>query len=252
MIALKTKPEVDALKKAGRLARQTINTMAAAIVPGVTTTGELDRICEELLHSAGAVPSFKGYRGFPASACISVNEEVVHGIPGPRILQEGDIVSIDVGAYIDGFHGDCAWTFPVGEISSQARRLLNVTKESLLQGVAKAREGNTVGDIGYVIQSYVERNGYGVVRDLMGHGVGRELHEEPNIPNFGKPKTGPRLMAGMTICIEPMISEGTWKVRSLEDGWTVVTADGKLSAHFEHMVLVTDKEPEVLTPFDSK
>lgn len=221
--------------------------MAAALKPGVTTA-ELDAICYDVLASEGAKPSFKGYRGFPASACISVNEEVVHGIPGPRELLEGDLVSLDVGAFFEGFHGDAAWSYTVGEPDDGAKRLLNVTRESLNQGIAQARAGNTVGDIAHAVQSYVERNGFSVVRDLVGHGIGRNLHEEPSVPNFGKRGSGPRLRPGMTLCIEPMINEGKYRVHCLDDHWTIVTDDGKRSAHFEHMVLVTEGAPEILTP----
>lgn len=220
--------------------------MAEAISPGVTT-GELDQIGESVLARENAKPSFKGYRGFPAAACISVNDEVVHGIPGGRKLNDGDIVSLDIGAFFEGLHGDCAWTYPVGEISQETRRLLNVTKESLYQGIAQAKPGKRIGDISAAVQSYVEKNGYSVVRDLVGHGIGRSLHEEPNIPNFGKSGAGPKLEPSMTICIEPMINQGKYHVRCLDDHWTIVTKDGKLSAHFEHMVLVTKDGPEILT-----
>lgn len=247
MINLKTPAEIGIMRECGRKVNLAIATMADAIVPGKTTTADLDAIGEEVLEREGAKPSFKGYRGFPAALCISVNDEVVHGIPGPRVLEEGDIVSLDIGAFYEGFHGDTAWTFAVGEISAEAQRLMNVTKESLYQGIAQAKEGNRVGDISYAVQSYVERNGYSAVRDLVGHGIGRSLHEEPSIPNFGKPGTGTKLKAGMTICIEPMINQGRYDVRCLEDHWTIVTKDGKLSAHFEHMVLVTKDAPIILT-----
>jgi methionyl aminopeptidase len=217
------------------------------MAPGVSTA-ELDAICDDSLATENARPSFKGYRGFPAAACISVNEEVVHGIPGPRVLKDGDIVTFDVGAFFEGFHGDAAWTYVVGEADDIARRLLNVTVESLNQGIAQAKAGNTVGDVAYAVQSYVERNGFSVVRDLVGHGIGRNLHEEPSVPNFGKRGSGPKLKAGMTLCIEPMINEGKYHVHCVDDHWTIVTQDGKRSAHFEHMVLVTEGAPEILTP----
>ena len=236
MINLKTPAEIEIMRECGRKVNLAIAAMADAIVPGKTTTADLDAIGEEVLLREDAKPSFKGYRGFPAALCISVNDEVVHGIPGPSVLEEGDIVSLDIGAFYEGFHGDSAWTFAVGEISAEAQRLMNVTKESLYQGIAQAKEGNRVGDISYAVQSYVERNGYSAVRDLVGHGIGRSLHEEPSIPNFGKPGTGAKLKAGMTLCIEPMINQGRYDVRCLEDHWTIVTKDGKLSAHFEHMV----------------
>jgi methionyl aminopeptidase len=245
---LKSAEEIAVMRECGRKVRVAIKAMADAIVPGKTTTGDLDAICAQVLESEGAEASFKGYRGFPASACISVNEEVVHGIPSGRILSDGDIVSLDVGAHHRGFHGDAAWTYPVGEIDQAALRLLNVTQESLNQGLAQAKVGNTICDIAYAIQSYVERNGFSVVRDLVGHGIGRNLHEDPSVPNFGRKGTGPKLRAGMTLCIEPMINEGKYHVHCLDDHWTIVTKDGKRSAHFEHMVLVTESAPEILTP----
>jgi methionyl aminopeptidase len=247
MIHLKTESEIAIMQEAGRKARLALEAMASSITPGKTTTADLDAVAEEVLQKENAKASFKGYRGFPASACISVNEEVVHGIPGPRVLKNGDIVSLDIGAFYEGFHGDCAWTYPVGEISEEALRLLNVTRESLFQGLAQAREGKRIGDIGHAVQSYVERNGYSVVRDLVGHGIGRALHEDPSIPNFGRGGTGEKLRAGMTICIEPMINQGKHQVECLDDHWTVVARDRKLSAHFEHMVLVTKDAPAILT-----
>jgi len=247
LIPLKSAQDVTIMRECGRKVRVAIKAMADALAPGVTTA-ELDAICEDALAREDAKASFKGYRGFPASACISVNEEVVHGIPGARTLCDGDIVSLDVGAHFEGFHGDAAWTYVVGEPDDVARRLLNVTLESLNQGIAQARVGNTVGDIAYAVQSYVERNGFSVVRDLVGHGIGRNLHEEPSVPNFGKRGSGPKLKAGMTLCIEPMINEGKYHVHCLDDHWTIVTQDGKRSAHFEHMVLVTEGAPEILTP----
>lgn len=235
------------MRECGRKVRVAIKAMADAIAPGVTTA-ELDAICDEALAAENAKPSFKGYRGFPAAACISVNEEVVHGIPGPRALVEGDIVTLDVGAFFEGFHGDAAWTYAVEEPDDTARRLMNVTCESLNQGIAQAKVGNTIGDIAYAVQSYVQRNGFSVVRDLVGHGIGRSLHEEPSVPNFGRRGSGPKLKAGMTLCIEPMINEGKYHVHCLDDHWTIVTQDGKRSAHFEHMVLVTEGAPDILTP----
>src|SRR5687768_5358537 len=247
MAVLKTKEEIAIMRECGVIVRKAIQAMAEAIEPGVTTTQDLDEVCAEILAQNGAKASFKGYKGFPAHACISVNEEVVHGIPGPRLLREGDIVTLDVGAFKNGFHGDAAWTYAVGEVAPEAQRLLNVTKESLLQGVAQAKHGNTVGDIANAVQSYVEKNGFSVVRDLVGHGIGRSLHEDPSIPNFGRKGTGPKLQKGMTICIEPMINEGKYHVHCLEDHWTIVTKDGKRSAHFEHMIVVTESAPEILT-----
>ena len=214
--------------------------------PGVTTKA-IDRAVREYIVSQGAKPSFLGYNGYPGSACISVNEEVIHGIPGGRILQDGDIVSIDVGAYYKGFHGDCAATFPCGTISAEAQKLIDVTKQSFFEGIRFATQGHRVSDISHAIQTYVESNGFSVVRSFVGHGVGRQLHEEPEVPNFGKAGHGPRLLRGMTLAIEPMVNEGVYDVRVLGDGWTTVTADGKLSAHYENTVLITDGEPEILT-----
>jgi methionyl aminopeptidase len=248
MILLKSAEEVATMRHCGTIVRTTIKAMADAIEPGKSTTQDLDEICAAVLREHGATASFKGYRGFPAHACISVNEEVVHGIPGPRVLEHGDIVTIDVGAFHSGFHGDAAWTYAVGEIDAEVQRLLNVTKESLLQGVAQAKAGNTVGDVANAVQTYVERNGFSVVRDLVGHGIGKSLHEDPSVPNFGKKGAGPKLREGMTICIEPMINEGKFHVHCLEDHWTIVTKDGKRSAHFEHLVHVTDGAPDILTP----
>jgi methionyl aminopeptidase len=202
---------------------------------------------QELFAAEGVYPAFRGYRGYPASACVSVNDEVVHGIPGERVLREGDIVGIDLGAVKGGYYADAAWTYPVGEVSQDAKRLLNVTREALFQGLAAAKAANQVGDISNAVQKYVEMQGYSVVRDLVGHGIGRAMHEEPNVPNFGKPKTGPRLETGMTICIEPMVNAGSREVETLSDKWTVVTKDGTLSAHFEHMIVVTPTGPDILT-----
>jgi len=214
--------------------------------PGVTTK-EIDKAVHDFIVSQGATPSFLNYSGYPASACISVNQTVIHGIPDSRVLNEGDIVSVDVGAYFGGFHGDCAATFACGEISPEAQKLIDVTKQSFFEGIKFARQGNRVSDIGHAVQEYVEANGFSVVRDFIGHGVGANLHEEPEVPNFGKPGRGPRLIKGMTIAVEPMVNMGTHMVRVLRDGWTTVTADGKLSAHYENTVLITDGEPEILT-----
>lgn len=246
MIALKAPPEIEIMRRCAKAVALALQSMSKAIAPGITTA-ELDKIGEKTLLDLGARPCFKGYRNFPSAVCISVNEEVVHGIPGSRVLKEGDIVSLDVGAEIEGYHGDAAWTYPVGKISPDATRLLNVARESLMQGIAQAREGKRVGDISHAIQSYVESHGYNVVRDLVGHGIGKKLHEDPSIPNFGKAGTGPKLKAGMVLCIEPMINAGNYQVRTLPDKWTVVTKDGSLSAHFEHMVLVTKGTSEILT-----
>lgn len=250
MIVLKTAEDLRKMRAAGILLARTLREAGQSIVPGVTTTGSLNALIHERITEGGAVPSFLGYGGpppFPASACISTNEEVVHGIPGERVLLEGDIVGIDIGVYLNGFHADAAYTFAVGEVSDEVRRLLSVTRECLNQAIAKARLGNSVGDIGSAVQKYAEKQRFGVVRDLTGHGVGKHLHEEPSVPNFGRPRSGARLRAGMTLAIEPMINMGTYKVKTLADRWTLVTADGKPSAHFEHTVAITEDGPALLT-----
>ena len=214
--------------------------------PGVSTK-QIDKAVHDYIVAQGAKPSFLNYNGFPASSCISVNNCVIHGIPGGYVLKEGDIVSVDVGAYYQGFHGDCAATFACGAISTEAQKLIAVTKQSFFEGIRFAKRGHRVSDISHAIQTYVESNGYSVVRSFVGHGVGAQLHEEPEVPNFGSPGRGPRLIPGMTLAIEPMVNEGVYDVRILKDGWTTVTADGKLSAHYENTVLITDGEPEILT-----
>lgn len=247
MIILKSKADIEAMRAAGKLVARTLREVAGTILPGKTTPQDLDALADRLIREGGAIPSFLGYRDYPAATCISVNNVVIHGIPTDVPLEEGDIVDLDFGVILNGWHGDGAWTFPIGKISESAQRLLNVTRESLMQGIAKARAGNHVGDISAAVQRYVESHGYGVVRELVGHGIGRQLHEEPSVPNFGKAGKGPLLKEGMTMCIEPMVNEGTYKVKTLKDGWTMLTADGKLSAHFEHMVAVTKDGPEILT-----
>ena len=214
--------------------------------PGVKTK-DIDKAVYDYIVSQGAKPSFLNYGGFPASSCISVNSCVIHGIPGEYTLKDGDIVSIDVGAYYKGFHGDCAATYPCGTISAEAQKLIDVTKQSFFEGLRFAIQGHRVSDISHAIQTYVESNGFSVVRSFVGHGVGRQLHEEPEVPNFGRAGHGPRLLRGMTLAIEPMVNVGVYDVRVLKDGWTVLTADGKLSAHYENTVLITDGEPEILT-----
>lgn len=246
MIYRKSERELQYMREAGRIVALTLQELEKAIKPGVTTK-ELDSLAEEFIRRQGARPAFKGLYGFPASICTSVNEEVVHGIPGPRRLREGDIISIDVGTEVEGYHGDGAWTFPVGEISEEAARLLEVTREALYRGIEKAVAGNRLSDISHAIQTYVESHGFSVVRDFVGHGIGRRMHEEPQVPNFGPPGRGPRLEEGMTLAIEPMVNAGTGAVRRLDDGWTVVTRDGGLSAHFEHTVAITAAGPEILT-----
>jgi methionyl aminopeptidase len=246
MIILKTLSEFPYLRKAGKIVAMTLEELKKYIRPGVTT-GELNQIADDFIRRLGARPAFLGYHGFPGSICTSVNNEVVHGIPGKRKLVSGDIISIDVGAIYEGYCGDAAATFPVGQISPEAQRLLEVTEKALYLGIEQAVPGNRIGDISAAIQSFVEANGYSVVRDFVGHGIGRNMHEDPQVPNFGKPGHGPRIRPGLAIAIEPMVNMGTHEVVVLGDGWTVVTKDGSLSAHFEHSVLVTKGQPEILT-----
>jgi len=246
MITIRTQKEIEIMRKSNRLVAQVLQKLRGAIKPGITTT-ELDEIAELSIKEAGAVPAFKGYRGYPATLCASVNEEVVHGIPGPRTLREGDIVSLDLGAYLYGYYGDAAITVPVGTINEEAKKLLKVTEEALYRGIEQAKNGNRLFDISHAIQSWVEPFGFSVVRDFVGHGIGRNLHEEPQVPTFGPPHQGPRLSPGMVLAIEPMINVGTWEVKILKDGWTVVTSDRSLSAHFEHTIAITDGRPDILT-----
>lgn len=246
-VTVKTGEEIEAMREACRITGETLKKVEAAILPGITTK-ELNRIAEDFILSCGAKPSFKGYCGYPAGICTSVNEQVVHGIPSDRVLKEGDIVSIDVGAYINGFHGDAARTFGVGEIDPESRRLIDVTKESFFCGIAFAKAGSYLCEVSGAIQDCAEKKGYGVVRDYVGHGIGRQMHEDPQIPNYRNNKRGIMLRAGMTLAIEPMINIGTHKVKSLSDGWTVVTRDGRRSAHYENTVLITPEGgPELLT-----
>ncbi|MBQ4617745.1 MAG: type I methionyl aminopeptidase [Clostridia bacterium] len=246
MIAIHSRRELEAMKDACRISAQALQLAGELIRPGITT-GEIDREIRRFIESTGAKPNFLGYGGFPASACISVNEEVIHGIPGTRVIREGDIVSVDVGAYYNGYNGDNAATFAAGAISAEKQGLLDATREALFEGIRAAQPGNRVGDIGAAVQAYVEARGYSVVRQFVGHGVGTNLHEDPNVPNFGTPGRGPRLLPGMTIAIEPMINMGTYDVRVLDDKWTVVTADGRPSAHFEHTIAITSDGPVILT-----
>ncbi|MFY9486472.1 MAG: type I methionyl aminopeptidase [Bacillota bacterium] len=246
MIVVKTKDQIDKMRKAGRVVAAVLQLMSESIRPGVTTA-YLDRLAEEEIVRRGATPAFKGYRGYPATICASVNEEVIHGIPGDRVLAEGDIIGIDVGAVVDGYCGDAAATFPVGAISQESERLISTTREALEVAIKTCRVGKRIGDISHAVQSYVEAQGYSVVRDFVGHGIGRNMHEDPQVPNFGLPGTGPRLRPGLTIAIEPMVNEGTIEVEVLANEWTVVTSDRKRSAHFEHTVLITDDGPEILT-----
>ncbi len=246
MVIIKNKKEIQIMREAGRIVAQVLDAMEKAIAPGITTE-QLDRQASKLIRLAGGEPAFLGYRGFPASICASVNEELVHGIPSLRRLKEGDIISIDVGVRYQGYYGDAALTFPVGRIDESARRLMKVTRESLHRAVEKVRVGNYLSDISHVIQSYAESHNYSVVRNFVGHGIGTRMHEEPEVPNFGLPGRGLRLREGMVFAIEPMINVGSWEVEVLEDQWTVVTVDRKLCAHYEHTVAVTADGPEVLT-----
>ncbi len=243
---MKTKQDIEIMRKAGRIVAQTLDMIGEHIEPGVTT-GQLDKLVDDFIRSQGAIPAFKNYHGFPASACISIDDEVVHGIPGNRKLKEGEIVSVDVGTIVDGFYGDGARTFPVGKISPDKKRLLELTQKCLEAAIEKARPGNRLGAISAAVQKVAESNGLGVVRQLVGHGIGRQMHEEPQVPNFGSPTDGPILKAGMVLAIEPMINAGTYDVKTMPDGWTVVTADGQPSAHFEHTVAITEGEPDILT-----
>ena len=246
MITLKSSHEIDLMRRSGKITAAARALAGEMVKPGVTTQ-EINDAVERFIRGQGAVPSFLHYNGYPASACISVNEEIIHGIPGKRVLREGDIVSVDVGAYIGGFHGDCAATFPCGRISPEARRLIDVTRQSFFEGIRFAREGQRLQDISAAVQSYVERSGFSVVREYVGHGVGAKMHESPEIPNFGRPGHGPRLLRGMTLAIEPMVNAGAAAITQLSDGWTVKTADGKWAAHYENTILITDGEPEILT-----
>lgn len=246
MISIKSARELVLMREAGRIVADTHRLMKQAVQPGVTTA-ELDRIAETYIRSQGATPSFKGYNGFPASICASVNEELVHGFPGSRKLVEGDIISIDIGAQYEGYHGDSAWTYGVGQISEEAQRLLDVTEASLYAGLEQVKAGVRLYTVSHAIQQIIEDAGFSVVREYVGHGVGKELHEEPQIPNYGVPDRGPRLKPGMTLAIEPMVNVGERFTRTLDDNWTVITADGSLCAHFEHTIAVTEDGYEILT-----
>jgi methionyl aminopeptidase len=245
-IILKSSDEIDRMREAGRIVGGCLDLAGKLLKPGVST-GKVDRQVEEYIRSEGAIPSFKGYMDYPATACISVNEEVVHGIPGSRVLQEGDIVGFDIGAIWEGYHGDAARTFAIGDISDAARKLMQVTRESLQRGLDQVKEGNRVGDIGHAIQAHAEAHGYGVVRSLVGHGIGQSLHEKPQVPNYGNAGKGIRLRTGMVLAIEPMLNEGSAEVYTKRDQWTIVTVDSKLSAHYEQTIAITEQGPEVLT-----
>ncbi len=249
MIQIKSQREIELMRCAGRIAANALAAAGRAVAPGITT-GELNDLIMQSIEKDGAYPSFLGYAGFPGAACISVNDEVIHGIPGSRKLCEGDLVKIDVGATYRGYIGDCANTFAVGKISDEAQRLIDVTRQSFYEGIKYALTGNRISDISHAIQTYVEDNGFSVVRKYIGHGVGAELHEEPEVPNFGKPGCGARIVSGMTIAVEPMVNQGVYTVKEMSDGWTVKTRDGKLSAHYENSILITENGPEILTLAD--
>ncbi|MDE7055448.1 MAG: type I methionyl aminopeptidase [Oscillospiraceae bacterium] len=252
MITLKSSHEIQLMRQAGKITAAARALAGAMVAPGITTR-EIDKAVRRFIKSKGAQPSFLGYSGFPASVCVSVNDEVIHGIPGNRVLREGDIVSIDVGAFKDGYHGDCAGTYPCGRIDPEAARLIEVTRQSFFEGLKYAREGYRLPDLSGAIQRYVEANGFSVVREYVGHGIGTQMHESPEVPNYVEPRAGrPRFLRGMTIAVEPMVNAGTAGVVVMPDGWTVKTADGRLSAHYENSILITDGEPELLTDPEAK
>ena len=246
MIELKSEREIRIIRENGRIIGLTLSYLKEKIRPGIKTI-ELDKFAEEFIVKRNAIPAFKGYHGYPGNICTSINDEVVHGIPGERVLKEGEIISVDIGVLKNGFYADGAWTFPIGEISDQTKRLLEVTLKSLEAGISQAIAGKRLGDISYAVQFLAERNGFSVVRDLTGHGIGRQMHEDPPVPNFGSPGTGLLLKEGMILAIEPMVNAGGYEIKTLEDNWTVVTLDGSLSAHFEHTIAVTQDGPEILT-----
>ena len=245
MITLKSAHETELMRRAGKITAAA-RALARDMVRPVTTQ-QIDKAVFQFITEQGATPSFLHYNGYPASVCVSVNDEIIHGIPGKRVLKEGDIVSVDVGAFIGGFHGDCAGTYPCGQVSDEAMRLIRVTQESFFQGIKYAREGYRLSDISAAVQAYVEANGFSVVREYVGHGIGRRMHESPEVPNFGNPGHGPRLLRGMTIAVEPMVNAGSAAIKQMPDGWTVKTADGKNAAHYENTILITAGEPELLT-----
>ncbi len=248
MIHIKSKHEIEILRESDRIVAEVLERLRGQVKPGMTGK-ELDRMAEKMIHQRGGIPAFKGYRGYPASLCVSINEQVVHGIPDSGGFVEGDIVSLDLGVIYKGYVGDAAITVPVGSVDQESMRLLAVTEAALMKGIEQAREGNRLFDISHAIQSHVEASGFSVVRDFTGHGIGRQMHEDPQIPNFGKPGTGDRLRPGMVFALEPMVNAGDWRVKVLGDGWTVVTADGKRSAHFEHSIAITDGKAEILSVF---
>lgn len=248
-IIVKSPRQIEFMREAGKITAGARSIARQAIAAGITTA-EIDKEVYNFITKSGATPSFLNYGGFPGSACISVNEELIHGIPGKRIIRNGDIVSVDVGAKIHGFHGDCAGTYPCGEVSEETKRLIEVTRQSFFEGIKYAKAGNRLGDISAAIQEYVERHGYSIVREYVGHGIGANLHEDPSVPNYGTKGRGPRLVKGMTLAIEPMVNMGAAAIRVLDDDWTVVTKDGSLCAHYENTILITDGEPEILTMAD--
>lgn len=246
-ITIKSKSDLLKMREAGRIAARALEHAGKVIHPGMTTK-QLDKSIHDFIVSCGAVPTFLGYGGFPASACISINDEIIHGIPSKkRIIREGDIVSVDVGAFIGGFHGDCAGTYPCGKVSDEALRLIRATQQSFFEGIRYAREGYRLSDISAAVQAYAESQGYSIVREYVGHGIGRNMHEPPEVPNYGRPGHGPRLLRGMTIAVEPMVNAGSAAIVQMPDGWTVRTADGKYAAHYENTVLITAGDPELLT-----
>jgi len=246
MIPIKTKQEIESIRKAGKILAEVMDIIKQKTKAGIATV-QINDLSEDLIEKAGGIPAFKGYRGFPTSACISVNEEIVHGIPGKKVLKNGDIVSVDLGIKLDGYYADVAFTMAVGNVNGKLKKLVDVTKKALDIGISKAKVGNRLSDISHSVQSYVESNGFSVVRDFVGHGIGKELHEDPEVPNFGQPKLGPELKAGMVFAIEPMVNVGTWESEVLGDGWTAVTKDRLPSAHFEHTVAITENGPQILT-----
>ena len=246
MITLKSAHEIELMRRAGKITAAARALARSMVKPGVTTQ-QIDKAVFDFIKAQGATPSFLHYNGYPASVCVSVNDEIIHGIPGKRVLQEGDIVSVDVGAYIGGFHGDCAGTYPCGQVSDEAMRLIRVTQQSFFEGIKFAREGYRLSDISHAVQEYVEAQGFSIVREYVGHGIGRNMHEAPEVPNYGKAGHGPRLLRGMTLAVEPMVNAGSAAIMQMADGWTVKTADGKYAAHYENTILITAGEPELLT-----
>ncbi len=246
MISIKSAREIETMRRSGKITARVLGDLMRVAKPGMTTK-ELDDLAERGIRAMGGEPTFKGYHGFPASICASVNAQVVHGIPGGSVLREGDLLSIDIGTTFEGYVSDSAVTIPIGKIGGEAQRLMDVTQECLMAGIAQMRAGKRLGDIGHAVQDHAERNGFGVVRELVGHGVGTKMHEEPQVPNYGRPGAGIELRAGLVLAVEPMITQGHYAVQTLKDGWTVVTADGKLAAHFEHTIAITDDGPKILT-----